>query len=241
MKKFFASMAFVALCLSGANADVVTNQEVYAAANIVKAFACDNNQSIDFNHVAHAKAVAVLNDVVRVGGGLTVQGGSGIFSMKDEHGNWSSPIFIKYRGFGLGVQVGYESSDVVMLFQTSKAFKDLFEGETTFAAGAGATMGNGYRAEAATDLPELSAFMVNPGNTTGVYLGIALDVGKLSIDDQATNDYYGRIYDYEDILNNSPKDSKYTKILKNTLAKYLGDKQYYCQNCFKSKALTPNR
>ena len=56
MKKFFASMAFLALCFLGANADIVQNQEVYAAANTIRAFAYDKNQSISYNHVAHAKA-----------------------------------------------------------------------------------------------------------------------------------------------------------------------------------------
>lgn len=232
MKKFFASMAFLALCFSGANADIVQNQEVYAAANTIRAFACDNNQSISYNHVAHAKAVAILTDVVRSGAVVSTQSGNGIFAMKDEHGKWSSPLFIKYRGFGIGPQLGYESNDMVVLFQTTKSFKDIFEGETTLSVGAGASFVNGKRAEVATDLPEVSAYMISPGKVTGIYLGASVDIGKISVDDQATNDYYGRIYDYEDILNDSPKTTKYTRILKNTLSEYLGNKQYYCKNCF---------
>ncbi|MBF6669164.1 hypothetical protein CSPB12327_03265 [Campylobacter sp. RM12327] len=44
----------------------------------------------------------------------------------------------------------------------------------------------------------------------------------MRINDQDTNDYYERMYDYEDILNNSPKDSVQTKALKKILEKYFG-------------------
>ena len=37
---------------------------------------------------------------------------------------------------------------------------------------------------------------------------------------QDTNDYYERMYAIEDIYNNSPKDSRYTKKLKEIINKY---------------------
>ena len=40
------------------------------------------------------------------------------------------------------------------------------------------------------------------------------------VDKEATYDYYDRMYDMEDIYNNSPKDSRYTKTLKEVLNKY---------------------
>jgi len=241
MKKLFTSIAFLALCFTGATADVVQNHEVFAASNVVRAFACDNNQSIPFDHVAKAKAVAILTDVVRGAAGVSGQAGRGVLSVKDEYGNWSAPIFIRYRGFGLGLQLGWESSDLVILFQTSKSYRDIFVGENTLEVSAAATFGEGYRAGSSTDLPEVSAWMIQPGKVSGLYAGVSLDFGRITIDNQATYDYYDRIYDYEDILNGSPKDSKWTKTLKNTLAKYLGDRQYYCENCFVSRKEVPNR
>lgn len=209
-------------------ADIVQNQQVYATSNVIKAFACDNNQSIPANYIKNAKAVAILTDVKRAGVIVSAQIGDGVFSMKDEYGNWSAPLFIKYKGFGVGLQAGYESSDVVVLFQTSKSFQDIFTGLDTLEANAGISLGSGSKIGNATDLPDVSAWMITPGKVTGIYFGATFDVGKLSVNDQATNDYYGRIYDYEDILNDSPKVTKYTKIFKKTLAEYLGDMRYYC-------------
>ncbi|CZE48925.1 lipid-binding SYLF domain-containing protein [Campylobacter geochelonis] len=226
MKKLLATLCVSAFCIY-ANADVIQNQEVYAAANVVKSFGCDANQTLSEKYIKNAKAVAILTDVTRSSFLVSTQQGKGVFSMKDEHGNWSSPILIKYKGFGAGLQAGYESSDMILLFQTSKSFKELFDGEDTLELNAGVSLVEGARAGVATDLPEVSAWIVKPGKVSGVYLGVSVDFGRLTIDDQATNDYYERIYDYEDILNDSPKDSKYTRALKQTLATYLGSDRDY--------------
>lgn len=228
MKKIFA--ALLVLFVS-ASADVTQNQQVYAAANVLKSFGCDVNRTFEEKYLRHAKAVAILTDVTRTGLIASVQRGDGVFSMKDMDGKWTSPIMIKYRGLGIGVQAGIESRDVIVLFQTSKSFRDIFEGMDTLELSAGASIfDGGYSAGAMTDIPEVSAWMVNHGEVSGLYLGAALDFGRFTIDNQATNDYYGRIYDYEDILNGSPKDTKYSKMLKNTLDIYLGGKkeQFKC-------------
>lgn len=223
MKKIL--LGLVLLCL-GANADVTQNEKVYAAANVVKSFGCDTNRTFEEKYLKHAKAVAILTDVTRIGLVASVQKGDGVFVTRDFNGNWTPPLLINYRGFGAGIQAGIESRDVIVLFQTSKSYRDIFEGMNTFEANAGvAAFDSGYGEGAMTDLPEVSAWMVNHGEITGLYFGATLDFGRFKVDDQATNDYYGRIYDYGDILNGSPRDSKYTRMLKNTLDTYLGGKR----------------
>ena len=225
MKKLLVFL--FAFCI-GANADVTQNEQVYAVANVLKSFGCDANKSISVNELKHAKAIAVLTDVTKVGFVASVQKGDGVFSMRDLNGNWTPPLMINYRSFGAGIQAGIESKDMILIFHTSKSFRDIFEGENTIGLNAGATFGEGGAAGVTTDLPELSAWIVNPGESTGVYAGVSVDFGRLTIDDQATNDYYERIYDYEDILNGSPKDSKYTRMLKKALNTYiLNDGSHY--------------
>ncbi|PSM52616.1 putative lipid-binding protein (SYLF/DUF500 domain) [Campylobacter blaseri] len=210
-----------------ANADVFQNQQVYAAANVINSFGCEANKTISEKYIKNAKAVVVLTDVVKSGLIASVQSGNGIFSMKDENGDWTSPIMVRYRGFGAGLQAGYQSTDIVMLFQTSKSFRDLFNGQDTLELNAGVSFVEGKSAGVATDLPEVSAWMVRPGEVTGIYIGASIDFGRLTIDDQATNDYYDRIFTYDDILNGSPKDSKYTRVLKSSLSKNLGKERIY--------------
>ena len=51
-------------------------------------------------------------------------------------------------------------------------------------------------------------------------MGVSLDVARLKINAQDTNDYYDRMYEFEDIYNNSPKASKYTIKFKEIISKY---------------------
>lgn len=223
MKKLLIILAF---CLC-ANADVFQNQQVYAAANVVNSFGCEANKTLSEKYIKNAKAVVILTDVTKTGFIASIQSGNGVFSMKTENGDWTPPIMVRYRGIGAGLQAGHQSTDIVMLFQTSKSFRDLFVGQDTLEIGAGASFFEGKSAGVVTDIPEVSAWMVKPGEVTGIYLGASIDFGRITIDNQATNDYYDRMYDYEDILNGSPRDSKYTKILKYSLSKNLGKERTY--------------
>ncbi|MSN97100.1 lipid-binding SYLF domain-containing protein [Campylobacter sp. FMV-PI01] len=216
MKKLLFFLAFC-VCL---NADVFQNQQLYAATNVVNAFGCGSDKSVN-KYIKNAKAIAILTDVRRGAAVVSTQEGSGVFSMKDENGNWSSPIMLTYKGFGIGLQAGYESNDVVLLFQSSKSFRDIFKGKETLEIGASASFINGKMAGVSTDIPEISSWIIKRGDVTGIYFGATLDIGKITIDNQATNDLYDRIYTYEDILNNSPKDTKYIKLFKETLTNVL--------------------
>ncbi|WP_311337168.1 lipid-binding SYLF domain-containing protein [Campylobacter ureolyticus] len=220
MKKLLV-FAFV-FCLS-LSADVFQNEQVYAAANVVKSFGCDNNNTVSEKYLENVKAVAIIPDVTRTSAIASTQKGKGVFSMRDLNGNWTPPIMITYSSFGAGPQVGIESADMILLFQTSKSFRDIFKGQDLLGLNAGGTIGEGSMAGRTTDLPEVSAYIVKTGKTSGVYFGASLDFGRIVIDDQATNDYYERIYDYQDILNGSPRDSKYTKMLKHALNVYLAN------------------
>ena len=230
MMKKFLLLASVALC-GLLHADVVANQEVIAATNVVRSFVAANNFGTDERYLTSAKAVAILTDVKRLAAGASLQYGDGIFSVKGENGEWSSPIFIKYKGYGVGLQAGYETSDIVMIFHTTKSYQDIFTGTDTLEINVGAAAGGvGRRTGRATDLPDISAWMVSPGEQTGVYLGVSIDNGRITIDDQLTNDFYERIYDYEDILNDSPRANKYAKRWKEVMRKYFTNGEKYGAN-----------
>lgn len=50
--------------------------------------------------------------------------------LKNHDGQWSDPLLFDYYGIGAGAQAGYSSSDVVMLFKSSRSFKN-FSGQMT--------------------------------------------------------------------------------------------------------------
>lgn len=228
MKKFIFCLSLISGLLTSANAEITANLDVYTAANIIKAFAYNNQQKVPYRTIEDAKAVAILFDVKKLAAVASLEKGQGIFITKNEDGEWTFPIFIRYAGFGLGFQLGYQSSDMILIFRTTRSYKGLFNGQDTLSANASAAFGGvGGEVGAATTFPEISGWIVEPGMSKGVYLGAAINLKRMIINDQLTNDFYDRIYDYQDILNGSPRDNKYTRVLRETLNKYFSNYQYY--------------
>ena len=53
-----------------------------------------------------AKGIAIMPNVVKVGLALGGRGGSGVLHVRDEHGRWTNPSFIRIGGLSFGAQIG---------------------------------------------------------------------------------------------------------------------------------------
>ncbi|WP_149714086.1 lipid-binding SYLF domain-containing protein [Campylobacter concisus] len=200
------------------NADVIQNQKLKNAINILNAFGTRNlKPNTKFEGI---KAIAIIPDVTKAGTIVTGSTGKGVFIAKNDDGEWSSPFFVNYTSGSIGLQLGYSSADMIILFKNSEAYANLFNAKDTISLKAEATGGVGNEVAITSDLPEISAFAEERGKTSGAFVGVSLDVARLKINIQDTNDYYERMYDFENIYNNSPKASKYTLKFKEIISKY---------------------
>lgn len=200
------------------NADVIQNQKLKNAINILNAFGTRNlKPNTKFTGI---KAIAIIPDVTKAGAIITGSKGKGVFIAKNDDGEWSSPFFVNYTSGSIGLQLGYSSADMIILFKNSEAYASLFNAKDTISLKAEATGVVGNEVAIASDLPEISAFVEERGKTSGAFVGVSLDVARLKINAQDTNDYYDRMYEFEDIYNNSPKASKYTIKFKEIISKY---------------------
>jgi len=88
----------------------------------------------------NAVGIAILPDVIQAGLGIGGLHGNGVFLEKRD-GGWSAPVFVSLTGGTLGLQIGAESSDMVLIFRDRKAVDDLLKGQFTFGAGVSAIEG----------------------------------------------------------------------------------------------------
>ena len=218
MKKIFAFLCTICLFCGVSNADIIQNQKVKNTINILNAFGLRNLHGNEkFKDI---KAIAIIPDVTKTAFVVSGAKGEGIFVAKNDDGEWSSPFFVNYTSGSIGLQLGYSSADMIILFKNSEAYASLFNAKDTISLKAEATGGVGNEVAIASDLPEISAFVEERGKTSGAFVGVSLDVARLKINAQDTNDYYDRMYEFEDIYNNSPKASKYTIKFKEIISKY---------------------
>ncbi len=224
MKRVFLStLTALGLMTTGLLADLKQDQIVSTSTFILKVFNKDyDGTRPDYTlpkrfERKNINAVMIIPDLVKAGLVVTGQKGDGIFCIRNSDGSWSDPLFVTYTGFGVGVQAGYISNDAVMLFQNRRSYSALFEGDRTLEIGGNASINGGESRHHASDLPQLAANIFAVGRSDGVFLGMDISSARLKINDENNIDYYHRMYEDRDIVNGSPKDSRYTRELKRVL------------------------
>ena len=174
------------------------------AAQVFKEIMDTPDKGIPRDLLHKAECVAVFPSVIKAGFVLGARGGRGVASCRTEHG-WSAPAFFDLKGGSLGLQIGVQSTDFVLLFMTAKGLErligDKFEigGEGSVAAGP-----VGREAGASTDI-RLTAEILSYSRSKGLFAGLELKGVVISQDKDDEHAVYGPDADARGIL----KDLKY--------------------------------
>ena len=146
-----------------------------------------------------AEGIAVIPNTIKGAFGVGGRGGKGLISTR--HGNeWSAPLFITIGGASFGLQIGAESSDIILVFTEKKGLASLVEDKVKLGADASVAAGPvGRTAEAGTNVT-LDSAIYSYSRSKGLFAGVSLDGTVLDIDDSENEDVYGKKVDAEAIL-----------------------------------------
>jgi lipid-binding SYLF domain-containing protein len=150
--------------------------------------------------LARAYAVAVFPGVVK--GALLIGGtsGDGVVTAHRADGAWSPPAIMRMSGGSLGIQVGAEITDVVLLIMTPKGLQGLLSSEFTIGADMSAAAGStGARSEASTDL-KFTTDLVTYSRTRGLFAGLSFSGASVRAANDWNHSLYGRGYTVQEIL-----------------------------------------
>lgn len=137
-----------------------------------------------------AEAVAVFPDVIKAGFIIGGRGGHGMISRRIK-GGWSAPGDFDLGGGSVGLQIGANKTDFVLLFMNEEALggllKDKFEigGEGSAVAGP-----VGRTASVSTDLL-LRAGIISYSRSRGLFAGLELKGVVIKPDDDDNMGVYG--------------------------------------------------
>jgi len=147
-----------------------------------------------------AEAIAVFPHVIKGAFGVGGEFGHGLVSERRADGRWSAPSFVKIGGGNFGLQLGVQSTDLVLVFTSRDGFKGLLDGKVKLGADAAVAAGPvGRKAQVATDVL-LKSPVLAYSRSKGLFAGIALDGSVVSIDDSANRKVYGKDFTAQDIL-----------------------------------------
>jgi SH3 domain-containing YSC84-like protein 1 len=139
----------------------------------------------------HAKCIAVLPGVIKAAIGFGGRHGSGVMSCRTETG-WSAPAFISISGGSWGVQLGVQSSDIVLFLMNDRGARSLVDGSRVTLGGQASVAAGpfGRSAEAATNL-DFKAEIYSYAKSKGLFAGLSLEGAELKPDKDDNRDYYG--------------------------------------------------
>lgn len=154
--------------------------------------------------LTNAYAVAVIPRVIKAGLLFGGRYGTGLLTVRTANNEWSNPAFVELYGGSFGLQVGVQSTDVVLVFKHRKSIDDIVNGKVTLGADASVAAGPvGRRAEASTDA-ELQAEVYSYSRSRGLFAGVSLEGAIIQIDYPANDSFYGQAYSASEILSDQP-------------------------------------
>jgi SH3 domain-containing YSC84-like protein 1 len=142
-----------------------------------------------------AECVVVIPSMTKVALGIGGSYGRGAMvcrSGKAFNGPWGAPAMYALEGGSFGLQLGGESTDVVLLVMNSRGVDALLSSKVKLGGDASAAAGpKGRHIEASTD-GSLRAEILSYSRSRGLFAGVSLEGTSLRPDDDASEQVYGR-------------------------------------------------
>lgn len=138
----------------------------------------------------NAECVAVFPDVIKAGFIVGGRGGRGVASCRTARG-WSAPAFFNLGGGSIGLQIGAQSTDFVLLFMNKQGLNSLLSDKFEIGADASVAAGPvGRQAGASTDV-KLDAQILSYSRSKGLFVGVELKGVVIKPDKDYMRDVYG--------------------------------------------------
>ncbi|MBI3654757.1 MAG: lipid-binding SYLF domain-containing protein [Acidobacteria bacterium] len=137
-----------------------------------------------------AECVAVFPSVIQAGLIVGGRGGRGVASCRTA-GGWSAPAFFTLGGGSVGLQIGAQSTDFIMLFMNQNGLNSLLSDKFEVGADASVAAGPvGRKASASTDA-KLNAEILSYSRSKGLFAGLELKGVVIKPDKDDMRDVYG--------------------------------------------------
>lgn len=193
------SVMSAAVSLSAQNKE----QERLAATGVVIKEILNVPDNVPQDILDKAECVIVIPSMTKVALGIGGSYGRGAMVCRTGaafDGRWGAPAMYAIEGGSFGLQLGAESTDVVLMVMNARGVASLLSSKVTLGANASAAAGpKGRSASAATDAT-LRAEILSYSRSRGLFAGISLDGTSLRPDDDATEAVYGRRLGARDIV-----------------------------------------
>jgi lipid-binding SYLF domain-containing protein len=149
--------------------------------------------------IEKAQAVVVIPSTVKGALLIGAQRGKGVMSARSASG-WSAPAFVTLTGGSVGLQIGGQATDIVLVVVNERGIENL--AQNTFKIGGDASVAAGpvgREATASTDY-KLQAQILSYSRSRGLFAGVSLAGSTIRADRNANEKIYGVGYSTKNIV-----------------------------------------
>jgi SH3 domain-containing YSC84-like protein 1 len=147
-----------------------------------------------------AECVAIVPGLKKGGLGIGGRYGKGVVMCRQPGRKWSAPSFLTVEGGSIGLQIGFQQIDLVMLVMNREGMEKLVGDKFTVGADASAAAGPvGRQASAETNI-RLDAQILTYSRAKGLFAGITVNGAVVKQDKDDNRDFYGKEMDARAIL-----------------------------------------
>jgi lipid-binding SYLF domain-containing protein len=150
--------------------------------------------------ISNCECIAVFPSVLKAGFIIGGRGGRGVASCRTASG-WSAPAYFNLGGGSVGLQIGAQSTDFVLLFMNRTGIDSLLSDKFTLGADASVAAGPvGREAGASTDV-KMNAQILSYSRSRGLFAGLELKGVAITLDKDDMRDVYGENSNAKTVLN----------------------------------------
>jgi len=142
-----------------------------------------------------ADCVVVLPSVVKFAIGIGGSYGRGVMTCrggKNFRGKWGPPTMMALEGGSVGLQLGGEATDFVLLLMNSRSASAILSSKVKLGGDASAAAGPVGRTAAADTDVTMKAEILTYSRARGVFAGVSLEGSTLRPDNDANKHLYGK-------------------------------------------------
>ena len=202
-------VALVLLAFSGSTRAQQESDEakrVREAVTIFGEIMAADDKAIPEAILGKAEAIAIFPGTITAGFIVGGQRGRGIISVRNA-GAWSAPAFLTLTGGSIGLQIGGQAADLILVINDRRGLENLVRNQFTLGADAAVAAGPvGRNAKAATDV-QMRAQILSYSRARGVFAGVTINGSTIRQDVDANERFYGKRLETKQIVFERPASS----------------------------------
>lgn len=191
-----AAVLFSVVTLAAQQAE---SDRVAESATVLQEILNAKDNSIPKAILDKAKAIVVIPSTVKGAFVVGAQRGKGVISGRVDS-QWSPPAFITLTGGSIGLQVGGQATDIVLVVMNDRGLNNLMQNSFKIGGSASVAAGPvGREAAASTDY-RFQAEILSYSRSRGVFAGVSLAGSTIRGDRDANEKIYGVGYNTKQIV-----------------------------------------